>query len=509
MLTGTMAVVSSFLHRLRRTRTPARGRFTFRLVPEEQVTAVEPGGALWRPIGTAPAFRLVPPDGRFPRSWALLDLELAMEGEPCEPVMQIDEGRGFEHGGTVCLPRSGDGRMREVILLPAAVHGLRLDLRGCSQEFRLDKASMREIGKAEIGLRTILPLVKTVVRQPRRLPGLVRRATEMVRSGGLQELKNRLTGTDRQTEEYARWIARYDTLDTDDVAQIQERIAQLTRRPRISVIMPVYNAPERWLRRAIESVQEQLYPDWELCIADDASTDPHVRRVLEECAARDPRITVVFRERNGHIAEASNSALAVATGEFMALLDHDDELPRHALYLVAEEIKAHPDVDLIYSDEDKIDESGRRYEAYFKPDWDPDLFGSQNLFSHLGVYRIALVRKIGGFRSGLDGSQDYDLALRSMHETRPEPFRHIPYVLYHWRADRDVDGQRRPVQALCIQWRRGRRLRSTVPRGRGAGSSFGRFLALYRVRYPVPDPPPLVSVVVTVHGGSPAFRRRS
>jgi FkbM family methyltransferase len=367
---------------------------------------------------------------------------------------------------------------------------------------------MREIGKVELGLRRALRLICVGLYKPWRLPGLARVAVALVRTGGVQALKNRLAGTDRQTEEYARWVERFDTLDAADLALIRERIQQLPRRPRISILMPVYNAPERWLRRAIESVENQLYPDWQLCIADDASTETHVRRVLEEYAARDPRITAVFRDRNGHIAEASNSALAVATGEFIALLDHDDELPPHALYLVAEEINTCPDVDMIYSDEDKVDEFGRRYEAYFKPDWDPDLFRSQNLFSHLGVYRTALVRKIGGFRIGLDGSQDYDLALRSTRETRPERIRHIPYVLYHWRAIETSTASGGPVKRYAFTAAR-QALREHFARDdEGIEVSFGRFLALYRVRYPLPEPPPLVSLIVEARSGLGTLRQQ-
>ena len=151
-----------------------------------------------------------------------------------------------------------------------------------------------------------------------------------------------------------------------------------TTTPSIAVLMPVYNPPERWLRRAIDSVRAQSYPNWHLCIADDASPAPHVARVLAEATASDQRIRVVHRPRNGHISEASNSALALADGEFVALLDHDDELHPDALLHMAEAIHRHPSAGVLYSDEDKIDEQGRRYEPYFKPRFDPDLLLGQN-----------------------------------------------------------------------------------------------------------------------------------
>jgi GT2 family glycosyltransferase len=159
-----------------------------------------------------------------------------------------------------------------------------------------------------------------------------------------------------------------------------------------------------------------------------------VRRVLDEYARRDPRIRFVVRDANGHISEASNSALALATGEFVGLLDHDDELRPHALLEMAEAIAAQPDVALLYSDEDKIDADGRRFNPYFKPDWNPDLLLSQNYVCHFAVLRTALVRAVGGFRAGFEGSQDHDLFLRCTERLSDTQIRHVPKVLYHWRA---------------------------------------------------------------------------
>jgi GT2 family glycosyltransferase len=238
----------------------------------------------------------------------------------------------------------------------------------------------------------------------------------------------------RLSRSYRAWIARYDTIGEDDRRVIARAVASLCDPPLISVVMPVYETPEAYLRAAIDSVRRQLYPHWQLCIADDASTAPHVRAVLEHYRAIDRRIEICYRRDNGHISAASNSALALAKGDFVALLDHDDLLPEHALYLVAQTVIANPELDLIFSDEDKIDARSRRFSPYFKPDWNPDLMLSQNMFSHLGVFRRSLVEAIGGFRKGYEGSQDYDLVLRAAARTSPERIHHIPHVLYHWRA---------------------------------------------------------------------------
>ncbi|MDB5028566.1 MAG: putative glycosyltransferase [Candidatus Eremiobacteraeota bacterium] len=230
---------------------------------------------------------------------------------------------------------------------------------------------------------------------------------------------------------YERWLTEH-RVRASDVRRMRDMLPLLAHRPKFSVLMPVYDTPERFLREAIESVLAQPYPDWELCIADDASPSPHVRDVLEEYAHADDRVKLVFRETNGHIAAASNSALAIATGEFVALLDHDDLLSLDALFEIALAVNADPAVDVVYSDEDKIDESGRRRDPYFKPDWSPESLLARNYVSHLGVYRRALVESLGGFRIGFEGSQDYDLILRASERTGR--IAHVPRVLYHWRS---------------------------------------------------------------------------
>ena len=234
----------------------------------------------------------------------------------------------------------------------------------------------------------------------------------------------------RTADPYFLW-RQQNELRRGDIERLRDMATVLTYRPLISVIMPTYNTPELYLREAIDSVLAQVYDRFELCIADDASTAPHVRAILEEYAAMDDRIQLVFRPENGHIAHASNSALALASGEFVALFDHDDVLTPDALFENVRVLNAHRDADMIYSDEDKVDDKGHRSNPYFKPDWSPDTFLSRNYVSHLGVYRRSLVLEVGAFRPGFEGSQDYDLVLRIVERT--SRIYHIPRVLYHWR----------------------------------------------------------------------------
>lgn len=273
------------------------------------------------------------------------------------------------------------------------------------------------------------------------------------------------------------------------------RLNQIEEPPLISIILPVYNTDEKWLSRSINSVISQIYPNWQLCIADDASIKPHVRKLLNEYKRLDERIEVVFRENNGHISAASNSALEIAEGEFIALLDHDDELASHALARVVDSIRANPSAKLIYSDEDKIDADGTRSQPHFKSDWNPDLILSQNYISHLGVYRTSLVRDLGGFMEGLEGAQDWDLALRVSEKAQSNQIVHIPEVLYHWRSIQgstasDIDEKNYAHAAG------GKAVKRALER-RGLSSTIEPVERYYwRVKYELPNRFPRVTIII-------------
>ena len=233
---------------------------------------------------------------------------------------------------------------------------------------------------------------------------------------------------------YARWIARCDAPTEADLAAARDLAGRLAETgPLISVVIPVFDPDPAHLEAAIASVKAQVWPKWELCLADDASPGDATWARLEAAAAADPRIRIVRRAANGHISAATNSALALAGGDFVAFMDQDDLIPPHALLEVAAELVRHPETDLIYTDEDKLDGRGRRVEPHFKTGWDPELMLAQNMASHLTVIRRSRVVEAGGLREGLEGAQDWDLVLRVARAAGPERIRHIPAVLYHWR----------------------------------------------------------------------------
>jgi len=210
-------------------------------------------------------------------------------------------------------------------------------------------------------------------------------------------------------------------------------IEKFTHKPLISVIMPLYNSPLKWLEIAVKSLQAQSYANWELCAVDDGSKTDGAKKLIKNMAKKDRRIRLFVRKKNGGISAASNNGLEMAKGEFIALMDHDDELPSDALFWMVNEINEHPDTDFIYSDECKIDcEKNEKYHFFCKPDWSPSMLLNYMYTGHFTVYRTLVVREIGGFRSEYDFSQDYDLALRMGDVAKN--IRHVERVLYYWRA---------------------------------------------------------------------------
>jgi len=229
---------------------------------------------------------------------------------------------------------------------------------------------------------------------------------------------------------YKNWIIENENYT---IEKALNEIDKFSYTPLISVIIPVYNANLNYFKQAINSVKKQFYTNWELCIADDCSTDEELVKYLKSIATED-KIKVIFRAKNGHISACSNSAIEIATGEYIALLDQDDLLSQNALVEIVSLLNKNKSFDLIFSNEDKIDEQNRRFDPYFKNGWNYHLLLSQNYVSHLGVYKRTIVDKIGGFRLGYEGSQDYDLLLRFIEQIDGKNIAHINKVLYHWRA---------------------------------------------------------------------------
>lgn len=297
-------------------------------------------------------------------------------------------------------------------------------------------------------------------------------------------------------KEYQLFLRR--TEPTQEALQrLRERVAGLPWRPLFSILLPTYNTEPELLRRAVKSVQDQLYGRWELCIADDASRREDTRKMLRSLASKDSRIRVVFRSQNGHISAASNSALQLARGDFVTFLDHDDELAPAALARAVEEINRDPQLRFLYSDEDKIDLAGNRSEPYLKPDWNPVLLRSQNYVCHLAFVARADLEAVGGFREGTEGCQDWDLFLRLGEHLPASAIRHLPAILYHWRMIPGSTATGIGEKGYAVE--RARRILEERGGEEAGTGSWEQVAGMYWIHHPKPEPD-LVLVPIGVNG---------
>lgn len=461
----------------------------------------------WESIGARPGFHLdcTAWGGPLAAGWYELRGRLDVEGDEVvlPSVFPRYVAESALTSAELTLPEpDASGRISALLMFFDAVQSLAFHPSVRPARFRMRDFSLRRVSRVR-ALQIMLRGRSTDSQSPGRV-GRTLAWSRAAAGRGLKPATDKLYADYRRrmrpqgVSEYDVWTRMYDTFGPAELDAFAGRARALGEcAPLISILVPVYDTPEPWLRRCLDSVLAQAYFNWELCVAEDASPAPHVAAVLDEYARRDPRIRVVRRERNGHISAASNTALAMARGEFIALLDHDDELRPHALLRMAETVVADPELALVYSDEDKIDAEGKRFDPNFKPDWNPDLLRSQNYVCHLAVVRTALAREVGGFREGFEGSQDHDLILRCSERIDARQIAHVPEILYHWRAvagstalgsnakDYAAEAGARAVSEHLARVATGT---TVVPANRPAG--------LYRVHWPLPGSAPKISLIV-------------
>ncbi|EWY37715.1 hypothetical protein N825_16820 [Skermanella stibiiresistens SB22] len=443
------------------------------------------GGGRFTATGAAPRFAVRTLEGPPPSDWVRVRVSITGAKPYASGTIRVCAG-GDQPTISHPLPSLRDGALDQMIRLPDRVASLRYDPMDQVGEFTLHGFRIDRVSRARVLARAAL-----------RDPGKAIQAIRYIARHGLTAAKIRMAErlNAPSHDGYGAWLDLFDTLNADDIDAIRSHIDAMPARPLISVLMPVHDPDPASLRSAIESVRAQLYPDWELCVADDASTNPEIASILAEFAELDPRVKITTLPVNGNISAASNAALDLVTGSFVALLDHDDRLAPHALYRVAVELELHPDADLIYSDEDKLDAEGKRHDPHFKSGWNPELLLAQNMVSHLGVYRTALVRRVGGFRLGFEGSQDWDLALRVAEASASDRLRHIPHVLYHWRVFRGSGSFSTRQGGRAAE--AGRRAVEEHLRRTGQPATVTINAAGYnRVKRTLPDPAPKVSLIV-------------
>ena len=285
----------------------------------------------------------------------------------------------------------------------------------------------------------------------------------------------------------------YDMWMLQNEQQYKEPEQELEYKPLISVVVPVYNVEPQMLTACIQSVQNQTYDNWELCLVDDCSTDARVRETLRQFEGVE-RIKIKYRSENGHISRTTNDGIAMAEGEFVALLDCDDLYAENALYEIAKKLNEDHTLDFIYSDEDKLAEDGtKRRNPFFKPDWSPDTFMSLMYTCHLAVYRKSLLDEMGGLRVGLEGSQDYDLVLRVMEKTNR--IGHVPKILYHWREREESTANDISAKPYIIETTKKAKLEALERRGVKGHLEYIKDIVMFRVVYEVVGNPK-VSIII-------------
>lgn len=282
---------------------------------------------------------------------------------------------------------------------------------------------------------------------------------------------------------YPAW-ARNNRLRASDMLRMRNEAQYFECQPLISILLPTYNPECLWLERTIDSVLAQTYTNWELCVCDDASTKEHVEEVLSRYQKLDDRIKVKHLEQNENIVGATNHALSLATGEYVGLLDHDDELAGNAVFEMVKLLQDHPEADLVYSDEDRMGGGeGRRRAPHFKPGWSPDLLLSYDYLGGLCLYRSSLLKELGGWREEFEDRSGYDLNLRFTERT--DRVRHVPGVLYHRgeMAGDSPDGARRALTEALER------------RGTDGFVEDGLLPGSFRVRFSI-EGDPRVSVII-------------
>ncbi|WP_251978354.1 glycosyltransferase family 2 protein [Salinicola avicenniae] len=457
-----------------------------------------PDDYAWRATSDDPQFhwrRDLPLPG-----WNMLEVAMRHDQPSVSIRLYLDTGAGFNETESLYLTLKSSRITKRLCFIPHGLVALRFDPMERAGRFTLthlrlvwltpwfahDRLSHRLANLHHRWLETPRSRVLPALRQQAREQGTNWRALALKQ---YDETFARLC----PGKSYRQWLEQQPPTDIDWITQ---RMAAFYRRPLISILLPTYNTRIEDLERCIDSVRSQHYEHWQLCIADDASSDSRVHDCLSRYAELDTRIDVIFRPVNGHICAASNSALARARGEFVALLDHDDCLRPEALYQVVETLQRHPDAEVLYSDEDKIDEFGERFDPHFKPAWNPDLLLGQNYLSHLGVYRAERMRAVGGFRRGFEGSQDHDLALRCTHGLTASQVIRIPKVLYHWGAGRGSTATAAGEKTYTSEAGLRAVADYLATHALDAQVEAGKYPNTYRVRWPLPETPPLVSLLI-------------
>ena len=424
--------------------------------------------------------------------WYMFEIKAHSSYQLTNISVSFDFGKGFKAKGHQKLLLTNNKEQKRLLLLRGKASKIRITLDNLDKEFEITQCKLIKVSQS---------FALNRMQKKLGLPSEYNRHSSLAKlwfsySKYFRNNYNSSYLVNLQPS-YQNWISVVEKLTFPNQSVIENCFSLWLKKPLISIVLPTYNTPPKYLIKCIESVTRQVYENWELCISDDASTNKETLSAIESFRNTDSRIKIHLREENGHISKATNSAIAIAKGEYIALLDHDDMLSKYALFYIVDKLNQEPNSKIIYSDEDWIDEEGIRITPHFKSDWNPDLFFSHNYITHLAVYDAKLLKKVKGLRVGVEGSQDYDLILRCLPHVKSNEIKHIPRVLYHWRAIEGSTALDSGEKSYTVE--AGRKslkdyFENTNQRKVTVEASV--IDNTYRVRWPIPKPEPKVTLII-------------
>ena len=440
--------------------------------------------------GPNPELRVLSERTALPHGWVAASYRWQGGGDPPGRLILFAEAGGAQPEAHL-LPARDTTSTPVLLRLPAQVHGLRLRPPETSR-FELGALQIRELSAAQIAREQLRPYGNVMLREPGMAWHFLRRGVEVLLHHGWHELRTALTMrvAQRPGTLYGKWVRRYDTPGAREETAVRRQLAQLRVRPTFTLIVSIDGGSSSEPAPAVRSVRDQWYPDWELLLVATPRSSDADRKAIRQLSDEDTRVRLIDCT-GAQWSTAVNQALAQATGTFCAVIAADAQLAPHGLYTAAVELSEHPDAAAIFGDEDHIDGGGQRHTPLFKPDWNPDLLCSQPRVGDLILYRTNLLRRIGGWRTGMDGLEDWDLALRASTAVPAEQMRHVPHVLHHHHA-----ATGRVPHALVPSEPARRILREHLNRAGVTAQVSEDGEGSVRIRYGLPAPPPLVSIIV-------------
>lgn len=474
-------------------------KINFRISALNNVRKVE--GNLWKATATDPQLLLKSPI--FFKGWYFIQMKAQFHSQTTQTAkLYANYGKGYSENDAFAIPHRHNRPTYKVIYLSKKVKSLRFDPVESQIDFTLNELKIFRLPELDAKRRIfkrishLHPEYKQYTEKELSIK-LIKQSKQNWKDNTLAVYKETFSRSSSE-ENYPHWIQKTEAKQFSALAELTKNT---TEGPLISILLPTYNSNPIYLLQCIESVQKQSYPNWQLCIVDDASTQKEHIGLLHQFVTTDSRIQLQQRTTNGHISIASNNCLKMAQGKYTLLLDHDDMLTEHTLLLMVNELKQKPLLQLIYADEDKINENGLRFEPHFKPEWNQDLLYSQNYIGHPVLVKTKQLQALGGFRTGVEGSQDHDFLLRYTANLNDTQIHRVPHVLYHWRAHEQSTASHENakdytteagIKALKDHFKK-EKIAVTVDTGKLPNT--------YRVQWPIPPKQPLVTLMIPTHNG--------